>query len=228
MVSLSTARGFIRPQSLICAVKNCIRLSSTFEGCEKGVDKCPKPLKYPCGKPEMQAPHKKKKPKKFKSMWLNPFCEEGKSYCPFNPRFDDIYYVESDKAKRRYWQTWVSCPPLKIKKKKICCFAQAKGPPIKRRKHRKPKTACGPPPCPEEGDCPKVKRRCHKKGRIPPDCTRYPVPSDCRKPLTPYPSFSECRRLKPGALPLSECACYRRPMMCEMWAEFRLRALRKK
>ncbi|SPP83317.1 uncharacterized protein LOC117585536 [Drosophila guanche] len=233
MVGLSLVRDLLLPQRLLRAMGQCMRLSSSFKGCQEDLDsRCKKTgTRSPCGQPKLQRKKPKPKPKqKFKSMWLNPFCDAHEPHCPFNPRFDDIYYVESDKAKRRYWQTWTSCPPMKLKEKKICCFERARGPPMKRRKHRKPKTACEPPSCPDPDslDCPKFKRRCHKKGRIPPSCIVYPSPSDCRKPLTPYPSFSECRRLKPGALPLSECGCCKTPMMCEAWAEFRLRALRKK
>ncbi|EDV92520.1 GH18815 [Drosophila grimshawi] len=161
------------------------------------------------------------------SMWLNPFCDEDEVYCPFNPRFDDIYYVESDKAKRKYWQTWVSCPPVQIKKKQICCFAKIRAAPLRRRKHRKPKTACPPPPLCDDSACPRVKRRCHRKGRIPPDCLKVKRPLICTKPLTPYPAFSECNRLHPKALPLSECICWRRPMICEVWCEWRRRNMNK-
>lgn len=189
----------------------------------------------PCGRPESMMVKKSKineaKMTKPPSMWLNPFCDEDAPYCPFNPRFDDIYYVESDKAKRKYWQTWVSCPPMKIKKKKICCFEKIKSAPPRRRTHRKPKTACPQltVDCKiaKAHACPRVKRRCHRAGRIPPYCVPTKRPLICTKPLTPYPAFSECVRMKPNALPLSECICWRKPMICEAWAEWRRRTMNK-
>ncbi|XP_030572081.1 uncharacterized protein LOC115770798 [Drosophila novamexicana] len=204
--------------------------------CEKKKESvCPKKFdNFPCGKPElMLTPPPKvneKRIAKQPSIWLNPFCDEEAVYCPFNPRFDDIYYVESDKANRKYWQTWVSCPPVQLKKKKICCFEKAKAAPLRRRKNRKPKTACPQPEnCDfaESLDCPRFKRRCHRAGRIPPDCLKTKRPLICTKPLTPYPAFSECVRMKPNALPLSECICWKKPMLCEAWAEWRRRSMRK-
>lgn len=193
-------------------------------------DRCEKPLKeFPCGKPKKMGDQpilmNETKMTKPPSIWLNPFCDEDDYFCPFNPRFDDIYYVESDKAKRKYWQTWVSCPPIQIKKKKICCFEKVKSMPYRRRK-RKPVTACPQPRC-NEGDCPKAIRRCHRAGRIPPHCVKMKRPLFCTKPLTPYPAFSECTRLKPDALPLSECRCLYKPMICEVWAEWRRRSINK-
>ncbi|XP_064554730.1 uncharacterized protein LOC135439835 [Drosophila montana] len=196
---------------------------------------CPKKFDgFPCGKPDlMLVPPPKVNERRISkppSIWLNPFCDEEAVYCPFNPRFDDIYYVESDKAKRKYWQTWVSCPPVQLKKKKICCFEKAKAAPLRRRKSRKPKTACPQPEnCDfkESLDCPRFKRRCHRAGRIPPDCLKTKRPLICTKPLTPYPAFSECVRMKPNALPLSECICWKKPMLCEAWAEWRRRSMRK-
>ncbi|KAM8705706.1 hypothetical protein ACLKA7_010066 [Drosophila subpalustris] len=192
--------------------------------------------KFPCGKPEAMNVKKpkvnEKKMTKPASIWLNPFCDEDAPYCPFNPRFDDIYYVESDKAKRKYWQTWVSCPPLQIKKKKVCCFEKIKSAPLRRRKHasKKPKTACPQPVTCEVKKalaCPRFKRRCHRAGRIPPHCVKTKRPLMCAKPLTPYPAFSECVRMKPNALPLSECICWKKPMICEAWAEWRRRSMMK-
>ncbi|KAH8414162.1 hypothetical protein KR222_010002 [Zaprionus bogoriensis] len=209
--------------------KKCSRKTTEKEKCKKALDG------FPCGKPKLMGEPKpvvnEAKMSKPPSIWLNPFCEEDAVYCPFNPRFDDIYYVESDKAKRKYWQTWVSCPPLQIKKKKICCFEKLKAIPVRRRKHStKPKTACPQPPACESGDvegCKKIKRRCHRDGRIPPDCLKAKRPLVCTKPLTPYPAFSECVRMKPNALPLSECICWKKPMICEAWAEWRRRSMNK-
>lgn len=209
-----------------------LRMKSKKSGkCDGAKIKKPKPS--PCGDPESMLRKKpkvnEKKQPKEPSIWLNPFCDEDEPHCPFNPRFDDIYYVESDKAKRKYWQTWVACPPLAIKPKKICCFKDVKAAPLRRRTTPKPKTACPQPPTCDKMplDCPRFKRRCHRAGRIPPDCTKIRRPLNCSKPLTPYPAFSECTRIKPGALPLSECICWQKPMLCEAWAEWRRRSLRK-
>ncbi|KAH8247029.1 hypothetical protein KR032_007348 [Drosophila birchii] len=225
------ARGLHRPQRMCGVLSNYVRFMA---GCDtpKGEDRCPKPLaKFPCGMPDMPEPPKKKPAgTKVPSMWLNPFCEPEDPYCPFNPRFDDIYYVESDKAKRKYWQTWVACPPIQIKPKKICCFANAKAAPVKRRKPAaKPVTACEQE-CPkekDEGDCPKLARRCHRDGRKPPSCKPDRRPSNCVKPLTPYPSYSECQKPKMRPLPPVECLCLKTPMMCEVWARFRQEVARK-
>ncbi|EDV34013.1 uncharacterized protein Dana_GF20746 [Drosophila ananassae] len=208
-----------------------LKISNRFgSGCAKkgGKDRCPKVNKnYPCGRPEAEPEIKKSKQKALKSMWLNPFCDPEDTYCPFNPRFDDIYYVESDKAKRKYWQTWVACPPINIKPKKICCYAQAKPAPVKRRKRAaRPTTAC-PQPCPDPqpGSCPKIPRRCHREGRVPSKCHKNRAPADCVKPLTPYPSYSECKKRKLDPLHPKECACTVVPMLCEVWAMYRKNAL---
>ncbi|KAH8382375.1 hypothetical protein KR009_003228, partial [Drosophila setifemur] len=208
----------------------CKRFSSACDSKEGG-SKCPKVMtKFPCGQPELQAKKEKKRLViKAPSMWLNPFCDPDDTFCPFNPRFDDIYYVESDKAKRKYWQTWVACPPINIKPKKICCYAQAEPAPIKRRKpSAKPSTAC-PQPCsvPDDGDCPKLARRCYKQGRLPPSCLKERSPLNCVKPLTPYPSYSECDHPRPRDLHPTECFCLTKPMICEMWAMYRRKALKK-
>ncbi|XP_034116210.1 uncharacterized protein LOC133836936 [Drosophila sulfurigaster albostrigata] len=209
--------------------KKCKKGNVEKEKCKQG-----KFSEFPCGRPEnllvRQPKVNEAKMTKPPSIWLNPFCDEDAPYCPFNPRFDDIYYVESDKAKRKYWQTWVACPPMQIKKKKICCFENIKAAPLRRRTRNKPKTACPQPvdcTVKEKLDCPRFKRRCHRAGRNPPDCVKTKRPLICSKPLTPYPAFSECVRMKPNALPLSECICWKKPMVCEAWAEWRRRSMRK-
>ncbi|XP_030376203.1 uncharacterized protein LOC115625322 [Scaptodrosophila lebanonensis] len=232
---LCVFRGMTRKVIRLCPrVSSTVRLYSA--GCEEPpADKCKKVGKdFPCGKPKLQAEKKPvPKPKeKFQSMWPNPFCDFDDPTCPYNPRFDDLYYIESDKAKRKYWQTWVSCPPVQIKKKKICCFEKTTLPPVMRRAHKKPQTACEVPPedCRETkfDKCLRLKRRCHKAGRIPPTCKELPTPKDCVKPLTPYPAFSECKRLKSNARPLSECLCWNKPALCEVWAEWRKRNMASK
>ncbi|EDW80445.2 uncharacterized protein Dwil_GK10491 [Drosophila willistoni] len=76
--------------------------------------------------------------------------------CPERlPTFDECLYKESDKAARKYQVTWVECPPIQIKPKKICCFEKGKRPPIPRRKCKEPKAKCEEEvQCPEEGRCP--------------------------------------------------------------------------
>lgn len=227
---------------MMIGVNNNLLRSSFLDGCLASFirykcskqfqkDKCTKLKDFPCGKPDLMGMHKPppNETKQYKppSIWLNPFCDEGDFYCPFNPRFDDIYYVESDKAKRKYWQTWVACPPIQLKKKKICCFEKLENVPHRRRE-RKAQTACPQPPRCERDTCPKAIRRCHRAGRIPPDCLKIRRKIKCSKALTPYPAFSECTRLKPDALPLSECVCLYKPMICEVWAEWRRRAISKK
>ncbi|GBP09735.1 hypothetical protein EVAR_72469_1 [Eumeta japonica] len=50
------------------------------------------------------------------SMWENPEC--CVDTCPdFFPRFDELYYKTSDKLKRNYQQTWLSCPEIDFQSK---------------------------------------------------------------------------------------------------------------
>ncbi|CAD7012671.1 unnamed protein product [Ceratitis capitata] len=148
------------------------------------------------------------------SMWLNPECclDVCKDVLP---RFDDLYYKPSDKAKRKYTRTWNECPELRIAPRKICCFENISLPPMeKRKKSSQPKTACAVP-VHEEKSCSLVaNKRCVKirlpgcnTVRDPPKCFVIKPPANCRKICTPYPAFSECMRPKPKPRRPAECNC---------------------
>ncbi|XP_020800581.1 uncharacterized protein LOC110177937 [Drosophila serrata] len=138
-----------------------------------------------------------------------------------SPKFDDCYYKISDKAKRVYQVTWVECPPIQIKPKKICCFKNAKHPPIQRRK-RKDFVAAAE--CPKEctnvpdGPCPKIKMPgCRPVGTT--SCYIVRRKTDCTKVKTPYPAFSECSRGRIRPPKRIECNCLAIPSLCEILAE---------
>ncbi|XP_033246868.1 uncharacterized protein LOC117187964 [Drosophila miranda] len=135
------------------------------------------------------------------------------------PRFDECLYKESDKAKRNYQVTWVECPPIQIKPKKICCHEPGKRPPIARRK-RKVKDECvEDKPCPSEGPCPKIESPGCRPVRDPTRCEITRVKADCVKVKAPYPAYSECRRPKPRRRPSVECHCRDVPPMCIVFKE---------
>lgn len=165
---------------------------------------------------------------KSNSMWENPEC--CKDPCPdYYPRFDELYYESSDKLKKKYQQTWVSCPELQIKSKKICIHENLKFSPMEKRVRKKrPKTACpvgGSRICMDNRSrkCPRVLLAGCRGARQPPKCKRERSPSDCLKECTPYPSYSECLRKEIDPLHPIECKCLNHPMMCEVWAEMRRR-----
>ncbi|EDW74712.2 uncharacterized protein Dwil_GK15752 [Drosophila willistoni] len=140
--------------------------------------------------------------------------------CPERfPTFDECLYKESDKAARKYQVTWVECPPIQIKPKKICCFEKGKRPPIPRRKRKEPKAKCEEEvQCPEEGRCPKITLPGCRPARNPARCVVVRKHADCVKVKAPYPSFSECRRPKPRPLRKVECQCLSIPSVCDVMA----------
>ncbi|XP_030563320.1 uncharacterized protein LOC115764447 [Drosophila novamexicana] len=134
------------------------------------------------------------------------------------PGFDKCLYKESDKNKRKYQITWVECPPIEIKPKKICCHVKDARPPFERRKPKeRPSTACKPPveKC-EELECPKLTMPHCRPVRVPVKCQRIRYPSDCVKVKAPYPAFSECSRPKLRKRRRSECHCWDEIPMCEL------------
>ncbi|KAL7738156.1 hypothetical protein ACLKA6_006499 [Drosophila palustris] len=136
------------------------------------------------------------------------------------PSFDKCLYKETDKNKRKYQVTWVECPPLKIKPKKICCTAEVTHPPIVRRKPaEKPDTACQlEQPCAPQGElkCPRIKMPHCRPVRVPVRCHRVRWPSECRKVKAPYPAFSECARAKLRVKRRTECECLEEISTCHL------------
>ncbi|KAI8123746.1 hypothetical protein FF38_08749 [Lucilia cuprina] len=138
--------------------------------------------------------------------------------CPdLLPRFDSLYYSPTDKAKRQYQQTWVECPPVQIRKRRICCYDSTELPPICRRKKEEcPITAC-------EFDsrkmkalcssgtntkCARIQMPCCIRGRYPPTCSiAARTSTNCKKKCCPYPSFSECCYRCPPPKRKTECQC---------------------
>ncbi|XP_017464341.1 PREDICTED: uncharacterized protein LOC108357782 [Rhagoletis zephyria] len=178
----------------------------------------------------------KKDNDKPKSMWFNPEC--CLDPCPdLLPRYDELYYKPSDKLKRKYTQTWVECPRVRVAPKKICCYKKVIPPPFKRRvfKRRTAADECKPRPtdlmpCKTQkmrGKCPTVMLPGCSSARIPPKCKRSTQKANCRKMCTPYPSFSECsKKLRP--MQAVECHCLDIPSRCEVWEQLRRRATMKK
>ncbi|XP_017044492.1 uncharacterized protein LOC108090373 [Drosophila ficusphila] len=138
------------------------------------------------------------------------------------PPYDQCYYEISDKAKRKYQVTWVECPPIQIKPKKICCFEAAKHPPITRRKR---KEFVADAKCPQEETCPVASGPCPKitlpgcKAVKDTSCYIVRRKTDCTKVKAPYPSFSECSHAairKPRGI---ECNCLAVPSACDLLRE---------
>ena len=183
--------------------------------------------KKPCPSKIRRLEAKEEYPKSA-GMWENPEC--CKDPCPdYYPRFDELYYASTDKLKRKYQQTWVACPPLQIRPKKLCIHEELKFAPMEKRSLRhKPKTACpvgGPRICMDSKNrkCPRIKMPRCRGVMTPPKCKKERGPSDCLKECTPYPSYSECLRKEREKPDPIECKCLDVPMMCEIWAEMRRR-----
>uniref|UniRef100_A0A1A9WLQ0 Uncharacterized protein n=1 Tax=Glossina brevipalpis TaxID=37001 RepID=A0A1A9WLQ0_9MUSC len=173
-----------------------------------------------------------KKPKN--SMWEFPEC--CGNICREMPiRFDELYYRMSNKRTRKYPQTWVTPPTLRIKLAEIhppLCRAD----PVPRRlpRPRKKMSTC------RLADYEKneymstnlmLKPLCRlmvcqmytKKKESDIKCGRnkFIRPPTGKKVPTPYPCFSECKRVKPRPLRPIECKCLDKPAMCEVWERFR-------
>ncbi|XP_037815994.1 uncharacterized protein LOC119606528 [Lucilia sericata] len=145
------------------------------------------------------------------------------------PRFDKLYYRRSDKAERDYQQTWNECPEQFIRPKVICCHKPIKPKFKKRPRKERPKTACKADVCLQsKTKCPYIKMPDCKEGRKPPSCLTQRKPAKCLKRNPPYPSFSECKRVRPKGRHPIECKCLAIPSICEVWAYHHRQAAIKK
>lgn len=156
---------------------------------------CHAPLPH---RPPSPRPLKKKIMKErpfFRSMWETVGREQP--YCKHMlPRFDELYYKPSDKF-RAFQRTWVECPTITQRLKKICCLDDIRPPEVmKRVKNPRPvyctfdysrmRHICGKAmpheverskqtrePCCKA--CPEFRLR-HKKRKA---CTRMHTPGKC-------------------------------------------------
>ncbi|XP_013100914.1 uncharacterized protein LOC106082746 [Stomoxys calcitrans] len=165
----------------------------------------------------------------LKSVWEYP-AECCGNPCPeMLPRFDTLYYCATDKKKREYQQTWVECPPVAIRKRKMCQVDPDELPPLCKRS----KTEANRTACPLDGDklkalccmdqmkkCPRFKMPHCRSARSPPSCKNPRAPGDCQKRCCPYPAFSECCRPCAKTKP-TECNCLEKRMKCEMYGQLR-------
>lgn len=151
------------------------------------------------------------------TMWFQPEC--CRDMCHRIPRYDDMYWKESDKNRRQYMQTWVDCPNFiiapKICKKEVIDF-----PPMEKRSRKEIKkiTECDlKPQCVNMAvPCPKFKLdNCHTTNTSY-RCLRARVPTICKKYCTPYPAYSECRRKILRYVDPTQCRCLATPSNCAM------------
>ncbi|XP_052843570.1 LOW QUALITY PROTEIN: uncharacterized protein LOC128256902 [Drosophila gunungcola] len=177
-----------------------------------------------CGDPRFE---KKPPPKQEDTFQFHHLVKQPPECCddPCRDRFplyDDCFYKISDKAKRKYQVTWVECPPIQIKPKKICCFEAATRPPIPRRKR---KVFVADEKCPTEQVCPVAEGLCPRitmpgcKAVDSVSCHVVRRKTDCIKVKAPYPSFSECSRPPVRKARGIECRCLEVPSACDLVRE---------
>lgn len=185
------------------------------------------------------ASYKKKELKEtvepFKSMWNYP-KECCRNPCPeMLPRFDEMHWCPTDKLKREYQQTWIECPFMPKRKRKVCAFQDLGLPPICRRERKKPPPATAHPydslkmkaVCGIGSDlkCQRIQMPCCRPCRIPPRCTSTRQIQPCQKFCCPYPAYSECSRAKIKPLRQVECKCLQESSMCEVYDYLRRKLL---
>ncbi|XP_016970206.1 uncharacterized protein LOC108038021 [Drosophila rhopaloa] len=162
--------------------------------------------KNPCA--VMKRPKVAKQPQKpFRSMWEPPCQTDEQPFCKDKlPRFDAIYYHPSNKC-RCYQRTWVECPPVKQRLKKVCCLDSINPPEVRYRIKDPCWEACEKPNiCPmlickkddlerdPTGQCSRLYWPCCKPARCDPHCRYRRGPTKCTKLRAPFPSYSEVGR----------------------------------
>ncbi|XP_067633683.1 uncharacterized protein [Eurosta solidaginis] len=209
-----------------------IRLTSTKGGCyiPKSKTKAPKKIKpardctmykVPICSEEVLKAKSKTKPceEKVKPADVPPEC------CPnpcidMLPRFDDLYYAPSDKN-RKYQITWCEFGELQTLNWPICCYQEFDVPKPERRKIVR-KNIAQSEMCEMARQCPNnVHPQCAKivwpgcrTKRCEFKCRIFREKDDCKKPCTPYPSFSECKKLPPRPMRPIECDCLKVKDFC--------------
>ncbi|XP_034475700.1 uncharacterized protein LOC117782773 [Drosophila innubila] len=149
---------------------------------------------------------KEKERPPFRSMWEPPCEPHEQKYCTdMLPRFDEMFYHPSDKN-RSFQRTWIECPPIRERLKKVCCLDGIEPPEIQRRvKVPCPETTCtfdyarmrhickkAEPNL--EGKCKKTFWPCCKAARCPPHCQQTRKLNPCLRLRPPSKSFSETRK----------------------------------
>ncbi|XP_037956387.1 uncharacterized protein LOC119686012 [Teleopsis dalmanni] len=155
----------------------------------------------------------------------NPICCNEICPEPF-PRFDDLYYVESDKLKRKYPRTWKECLNYPEKRRPVCDWRKAKAIPYDKRVRKPHGEPCDCGIVIEKAEkCKKIVSKGCKPVKDPPSCALARKPTDCKKICTQYPSFSECQKPPFKKARIVECDCLKSQSLCTL---FRLLKNKKK
>lgn len=194
---------------------------------------CPKVIEPRCDPKDKDMCKDKELKLADKVFTTKPFPECCGNICRDMPiRFDELYYKMSNKRTRKYPQTWATTPELRIELCEIyppLCRAD----PIPRRmrrprkkpasQHRADYSAGDLMPC-DLMPKPLSNLVVCEVNKKPKKCGRNALftrsPKGKKQP-TPYPCFSECKRVRPRPLRPIECKCLDKPAMCEAWERFR-------
>ncbi|EDW00800.1 GH20820 [Drosophila grimshawi] len=140
--------------------------------------------------------------KPFRSMWAHSSIPHNHPSCPdLYPRFDAMFYTPSNKS-RSLQRTWVECPKVQERLKKVCCPDKIIPPEVQRRvKKRCPQAACAfdyvrmRKLCAHKSNdkCRKLFWPCCKPERCELGCRIHRAPSACKRLRAPCPCFSERR-----------------------------------
>lgn len=158
----------------------------------------------PCSSSSRKRKREEKKPP-HKSMWEPPF-RPYEAYCKgMLPRFDAIYYKPSNKSKL-YQRTWLECPPVRERFKKVCCLDGIQPPEVEKRvKVKCPSVACRfdysrmrhiyyNRDIDPTAKCSKIQLPCCKAVRGTSDCRRTRKKEICRRLRPPLPCYSDLHR----------------------------------
>ncbi|XP_017016967.1 uncharacterized protein swif [Drosophila kikkawai] len=174
--------------------------------------------RHPCFTPERPKPPKQPK-EPFRSVWETSCAITENSNCKdFLPRFDSLYY-HPRYDKRRFQRTWVECPPVKQRLKKVCCLDGIEPPEVLPRAphdrcacnidYKRLRALCYETELARDPGkkCVKIYQPCCQRlARCKPSC-KIRRKTICTKLRAPYPSYSEKFRGR-RPLPSSECRCH--------------------